>query len=142
LFCFFWAVVHLPLAEATVLQYLNPVLTALLAGLLLGEQLRRRELLSVGISMLGLLLVTRPAFLFGGGRGLDPLASGVAILGAALSAAAYVTVRKIGTREHPLVIVFWFPLVATPLSLPAVLPVWTWPSPTEWLLLLAVGALT
>ena len=141
--CFFWAVVHLPLAEATVLQYLNPVLTAILAGLVLGEGLRRREILSVGISLLGLLLVTRPALLFGGGSSdLDPVASALAVLGAALSACAYVTVRKIGTREHPLVIVFWFPLVATPLSLPAVIPVWTWPTFQEWLLLLAVGAFT
>jgi len=141
--CFFWAVVHLPLAEATVLQYLNPVLTAILAGLVLGEGLRRREILSVGISLLGLLLVTRPAVLFGGGSSdLDPVASAIAVLGAAFSACAYVTVRKIGTREHPLVIVFWFPLVATPLSLPAVIPVWTWPTLREWLLILAVGAFT
>lgn len=141
--CFFWAVVHLPLAEATVLQYMNPVLTAILAGLVLGEGLRRREILSVAISILGLLLVTRPAILFGGGSSdLDPVASAVAVLGAFFSACAYVTVRKIGTRENPLVIVFWFPLVATPLSLPAVIPVWIWPTPMEWVLVLAVGITT
>lgn len=140
--CFFWAVVHLPLAEATVLQYINPVLTALLAALVLGERLRAREWSSVLLSMAGLVVVTRPAFLFGATGSLDPVASAVAVAGAALSAVAYVTVRKIGLREDPLVIVFWFPLIATPLSIPAVLPVWTWPTPWEWVLLMAVGGLT
>ena len=140
--CYFYAVVHLPLADATVLQYLNPVLTAVLAAVVLGERLRWPEAASIAVSLTGVLLVTRPALLFGGQAGPDPFASAVALLGAAFSAVAYVTVRKIGTREHPLVIVFWFPLVATPLSLPAVLEVWVWPTAPGWALLLAVGLLT
>lgn len=140
--CYFYAVVHLPLADATVLQYLNPVLTALLAALVLGERLRWPEILGLVVSLTGVLLVTRPALLFGGETGPDPFASAIALLGATFSAIAYVTVRKIGTRENPLVIVFWFPLVATPLALPAALRVWVWPSATGWALLLAVGLLT
>ncbi len=141
--CFFWALVHLPLAEASVIQYLNPVFTSLLAALLLGERLEWRAALSVLGSLSGLVLVLRPAFLFGGGvESLDPLASGVALAGAVFSAAAYTTVRRIGPAEHPLVIVFWFPLVATPLSLPMVLSVWQWPTPLEWVALLGVGVAT
>jgi drug/metabolite transporter (DMT)-like permease len=140
--CFFWALVHLPLAEATVIQYLNPVFTALLAAVLLGERLRWRAALSVLGSLTGLLLVVRPAFLFGGVESLNPVASAVALAGAVFSAGAYVTVRRIGRAEHPLVVVFWFPLVATPLSLPLVLPVWQWPTPLEWLALLGVGVTT
>ena len=37
LFCFFSAVTMLPLSEATTIHYLNPVLTAVLAAVLLGE---------------------------------------------------------------------------------------------------------
>jgi drug/metabolite transporter (DMT)-like permease len=141
--CFFWALVHLPLAEATVLQYLNPVLTALLAALVLREPLRLREGLSVAGSLGGLLLVARPAALFGAAAApLDPLACAVAIAGACFSAISYVTVRRIGEREHPLVIVFWFPLVATPVALPLTLPVWLWPTPLEWVLLVGVGVVT
>jgi drug/metabolite transporter (DMT)-like permease len=140
--CFFWALVHLPLAEATVIQYLNPVFTALLAALVLGERLEWRATLSVVGSLGGLLLVARPAFLFGGARHLDPVASGVALAGALFSAGAYVTVRRVGSGEHPLVVVFWFPLVATPLSLPLAFRVWQWPTPLEWLLLIGVGVAT
>jgi drug/metabolite transporter (DMT)-like permease len=140
--CFFWALVHLPLAEATVIQYLNPIFTALLAAVLLGERLEWRATLSVAGSLAGLLLVARPAFLFGGVQRLDPVACGVALAGALFSAGAYVTVRRIGPAEHPLVVVFWFPLVATPLSLPLVLPVWQWPTPLEWGVLIGVGVAT
>jgi drug/metabolite transporter (DMT)-like permease len=142
--CFFWSLVHLPLAEATVLQYLNPVLTALLAVPLLDEPLRLRELASAGLSLAGVVLVARPASLFGmaGAPALAPLPVAVGLLGALFSALAYVTVRKASGSEHPLVVVFWFPLVATPLSLPAAIAAWVPPTPAEWLVLLGVGVAT
>ena len=61
LFCVYAAVVHLPLAAATVLQYLYPTFTALLAWLLLGERLGRRVLAAMGLGWLGVLLVARLA---------------------------------------------------------------------------------
>ncbi|PSQ82101.1 MAG: hypothetical protein BRD46_00395, partial [Bacteroidetes bacterium QS_8_68_15] len=42
--CFFWALTALPLADATVLHYTNPVLTALLAAVVLGERLGPEEI--------------------------------------------------------------------------------------------------
>jgi drug/metabolite transporter (DMT)-like permease len=61
---------------------------------------------------------------------------------AILSAIAYVTVRQLTKTEHPLVIVFYFPLIATPLSVPWALFDFVWPTPLEWLLLLGIGATT
>jgi drug/metabolite transporter (DMT)-like permease len=141
--CFYWALVHLPLAEATVIQYTNPIFTALLAAVLLGERMARLEVAALLGCAVGVLLVTRPSALFGGTLEPLPLLPVlVALLGAVLSAGAYVTVRKLGASEHPLVVVFWFPLVATPLSLPAVLTTWVTPSARGWLLLLGVGIAT
>lgn len=141
--CFFYALVHLPLAEATVIQYTNPVLTALLAAVILREGLAGRELLALGISLLGVVVVARPAALFGGAAApYAPFAVAVAFGGALFSAAAYTTVRKLGETEHPLVVVLYFPLVAAPAALPTVIPVWVWPSPFEWVLLLGVGVAT
>lgn len=137
-FCFFYAVAHLPLAEATVIQYTNPVFTALIAALVLGEHLRRLETAGVAVSLAGVVLVTQPALLFGRASGLDPVAAGVAVAGAVLSASAYVTVRRLGRSEHPLVIVFWFGLVATAGSA-FFLPAARWPRGWEWALLPGVG---
>ena len=63
--CLFYALALLPLAEATVIQYLHPVFTALLAALLLRERAGAGLLLSLALGVAGVLLVARPAFLFG-----------------------------------------------------------------------------
>ncbi|HYX92924.1 MAG TPA: DMT family transporter [Myxococcaceae bacterium] len=143
LVCSYWSLVHMPLADATVLQYTNPVFTALLAALLLREPLRGADLVSVVISLLGVVLVARPRALFGGDAvPLDPRVVGVSLLGAMCSAAAYTVVRKGRRLDHPLVVVFWFPLVATPLAIPPAIRDWVNPTPREWVLLLGVAVAT
>lgn len=136
--CFFYGVTHLPLAEVTVIQYTNPVFTALIAALALGERLRPVESGGVALSLAGVVLVARPGFLFGQATSLDPLAVTVAVAGAVLSASAYVTVRRLGRSEHPLVIVFYFALVAT-VGSALFLPGAPWPTAWEWATLAGVG---
>lgn len=136
LHCVFYAVAHLPLAEATVLQYLHPLFTALLAWWLLGEAVGRGVAVGVALSLAGLLLVTGLGL---GEVALDPLAVGVAVAGAFFSGCAYVTVRRLSQSEHPLVIVLYFPMVTVPATLPFVLADPVWPAGAEWLWLLGVG---
>ncbi len=144
LVCFYAAVVHLPLAEATVVHQTAPLWTALLAAWLLHERLRPRIVVALLGAFAGVLMIARPSWLFGGGPA-TPLPwefAFVALLGAMLSAIAYVTVRRLGRTEDPLVVVFWFPLVTVPMTAPFALPQWTWPTWQEWLLLLGIGAST
>lgn len=140
---FYYALVHLPLADATVVQYTNPVFASLLAVPVLGERLRGREVATLLVCMLGVVIATRPTFLFGHGEGaLDPLAVGVGLAAAVFSAGAYVTVRSLRGREDPLVIVFYFALVSVIFAVPTALPGAIWPTPMEWLVLLGVGVTT
>jgi drug/metabolite transporter (DMT)-like permease len=140
LFCVFAALMRLPLAVATVIQYLNPLFTALLAWPLLGERFGWGLLPALLTGWLGVVLIAGPA---GGGAAGLPLGGVlIALVGALLSALAYVQVRELGRSEHPLVIVFWFPLVSVPLSLPLVLLDPVAPTPVELLWLLAVGLFT
>jgi drug/metabolite transporter (DMT)-like permease len=140
--CFYFSIVHLPLAEATVIQYTNPVFAALLAGVLLGERLGRRELVGVAASLIGVLLIARPSFLFAGSAQIDPVHVVIAVAGALFSATAYVTVRMLRNIDNALVVVFYFPLVTVPLVLPFALVNWTWPTPLEWAVLLGIGTTT
>jgi drug/metabolite transporter (DMT)-like permease len=141
--CFFYALVHLPLAEATVIQYTNPVFTALLAVVFLSEHIRPRDLLLVGVSLGGVVLMARPEFLFGGAtQSLDPVAVAVALAGAIFSAGAYVTVRNLSRTEDPVVIVFYFALVATVGSVPLTALDPVLPTPGEWLALAGIGVVT
>lgn len=134
--CFFLALTKLPLADATVIHYTNPVFTALLAAVILNESLGAGEVMGALLSLGGVALIAQPTFLFGGTSALPLLYVGVALLGALFSAAAYVTVRKLRATEHPLVIVFYFPLVSTVGSVPTALPDAVWPTPLEWLILI------
>ncbi len=139
---YFYAVTVLPLAEATVIHFTNPLFVAIAAPFVLGERLGRAEMAGVALGLCGVLLVAQPAFVFGGpGVALSPLGVGVGLAGAVFGASAYIVVRKLRT-EHPLVVVFHFPLLVVPLTLPLVVPVWVSPTPFEWLLLLGVGIVT
>jgi len=139
--CFFYAVVNLPLADATVLHFMNPVFTALAAAVVLDEHLGARETLLVVGSMLGVVVVARPSFLFGEADALDPVAVGIALTGAFLAAAAYVTVRRL-RGEEPLLIVFWFAALSTLFSLPLVVRNPVLPTLSTFLVLIGVGLTT
>ena len=142
LVCVYAALAVLPLAAATVLQYLYPPFTALLAWLMLGEPIGKRVLAAMALGWLGVLLVAQPAGLLQGGATLALVPVLIAVAGALFTAFAYVSVRSLGTSEHPLVIVFYFPLVALPLSLPLVALNPVLPTPAELLWLIGVGVFT
>src|SRR5690606_16097780 len=143
LLCFYHSIVHLPLAEAVVIQHMNPLFAALLAAALLGERGGARLYLGIAGSLAGVLAIARPAALFGGGAADLPLLGlAIALSGALMSALVYVLVRSLGSREHPLVVVFYFPLVTVPVVLPLAATVWVWPTALEWLVLVGVGVAT
>ena len=141
--CFYYAVTAMPLAEATVIQYMHPVFTALLALFFLREKIGGTLIVSLLLGLTGVVLVAQPSVLFGESAvEIDPFAAGVALLGAFFSAAAYTVVRRLSKTEDPLVIVFYFPFVAAPLSIPPLIPVAVWPTPLEWLWLVLIGLTT
>jgi len=141
--CVFYALTHLPLAEATVIQYLHPMFTAVLALFFLKERFSMATLACLIMSFIGLLFVVRPNIAFSTlSQPLDEIAVLAALAGAFGSAVAYVLVRSLGKSEHPLVIVLYFPLVSLPCS---VLMLWNdfvMPQGVTWLYLLAVGVST
>jgi len=142
LLCFFEAITSLPLASATVLQYTYPTFTAGAAWLLLGERLRRRIGIAVVLGWIGVVLVIQPEWLGAGQIGLAIQPVMAALGGALFTALAYVCVRRLSTKEHPLVIILYFPLVSIPLTLPMVIQDGVLPSGLDWFWLLGVGVLT
>lgn len=142
LVCFFFAVTQLPLAEVTVIHYLNPIFTALLAALVLKEAMGAALVGALVAAVAGTILVSKPTFLFGGVVTLPAVGVAAALGGALFSACAYVTVRRVVRTDHPHVVVFYFPVVAVPLTMPFAVARWVWPSATGWLLLLGIGVVT
>ena len=146
LLCFFEALARLPLAAATLLQYTYPTLTALSAWLLLGEPIRRRIGIAVLLGWIGVMLVMQPDWINSTTGAVMPELPAIAVTfglgGALLTALDYVSVRQLSAREHSLVIVFYFPLVSVPATLPLLWGQAIWPSPEQWLWLVGVGVFT
>lgn len=155
--CFFHAVQRLPLADASVLFYVNPIFTALAAVPFLNEALRPRDLAGLALAFAGVVCVARPEFLFGpmgdpaageaslataSASGGASLGVALALGGAAFSAGSYITIRKLRATDDPWVITLYFTLVAVPLALPLALQYGRWPTSTEWVWLAVVGLCT
>jgi len=117
LICVYYAVTTLPLAEATLIQYLHPALTAIIALLFLKEHVHISTIICIVLSIIGLIVMVKPDFAFTYGAELPMFSVYIAILGALGSAVAYVLVRKLSKTEDSSVIIFYFPLVALPIAI-------------------------
>ena len=138
----FYALIHLSMAQATVLQYLHPVFTAVLAFLFLAERPTAATLACIVLSLLGLVCIVSPYWWEPDNAGVSfwPVVGGLA--GAFGSGVAYTLVRKLVATEHPSVIVLYFPLVCLPGTLLLGGGDFVWPTVTGWWVLLGVGCFT
>jgi len=106
---------------------------------LLREPIGWANALALAFGIAGVLLVAHPTATH---AALSPVGVIIGVGATACASLAYVTVRELARTEHPLVIVWYFPLIATPLVVPWAIATWVTPSPTEWLLLLMIGLCT
>lgn len=139
LVCYFYAVTHLPLADATLIYYCHPVFTLLLAAATAGDPLQRREVFFVLAAFVGVVLVVRPPLLFGGAAD-DPFALAAAFLAALISAGVYVLIRGLRHSDDPLRVVFYGAWVSALLAAPWAAAVWVAPTGREWATLAGMGA--
>lgn len=133
----FYGYVHLPLATVTALGFTMPLFLTVLSVPLLGERVGWRRGLAVLVGFAGVLLMVRP-----GGEGLrgEGLAVLLCLLGSVGWALAMITIRKMGEAgESSVAIVFWFTVGSSVLAGVATVPVWVWPTPLEWALLIGIG---
>ncbi|MEM9764632.1 MAG: DMT family transporter [Pseudomonadota bacterium] len=128
----------LPIAEATMLSYLAPVMTIALAALFLGERPSQRRCAGVGLGCLGVAALTAPRF---GAESLELLGVALGLATAGLTAGALVQVRALAKTESPGAIAFYFALASAFASV-ATLPFgWAEPTAATWALLVVTGLL-
>lgn len=94
-FCFFWAIQHLPLAEAIAIFFVQPLILTGLSVLILGETIRMRRIFAIIFGLIGAMMVLQPSFIIFGWPALLPLVS-------AVSMAFYmILTSRISTVAHP-----------------------------------------
>lgn len=151
-FGMYFSLLYMPLAEATVLTFLAPIVACYACSFLLpNEPFTRKQQLAGLVSLLGVVLIARP---FSGGKiednpgafydnnnnstisqrqadeGIEPpsayqhlLAIGLSLVGVVGAACAYTTIRLIGSRTHALVSVTYFSTYSTIISTIAMLAI-------------------
>jgi drug/metabolite transporter (DMT)-like permease len=130
---FFKTLSIMPLAEATAINFIAPLITLTLAPLLLNEKTRWYRWAGVGVALCGVLLVLRPGFQNSAGMGW------------ALSTAAAFSLYQMATRwvakDDPIVTNLWGGWVGTVTSSIAMIWLWTPPqlSILGWALLVSTG---
>ena len=135
MYCFFYALARIPLAEAVLMKLTAPLFLPIVAFMWLRERVSVAVGWAVAIGFVGVALVLRPGL-----RELSPVLL-VALAGGAFAAVAKTGVRRL-TRTEPITrVVFYFALIATVVS--AVPLAWSWvdPTPRAWALLAGVGLL-
>lgn len=133
MYCFFYSVAHLPLAEATVLALTSPFMIPVLAWLWLGERAPRAALIGAAVGFAGVVCILRPGVVGVSGAAL------VGLLGAAFSALARVSIRRMGRSESAVRIVFWFGVLGTPVAALPLIGHWQTPSPQALAALVLIG---
>ncbi len=134
MFCGFYAITHLKLADAVAITYTRQLFLIILAVLFLGETVRLRRWSATAVGFVGVLVMLRP------GAELE-MASLVALLGAFLIAVVNVFVKKLAATDRPLTLLLYFGVISTAVTLVPALMVWRAPSAAELVLLVLVGAL-
>ncbi|KAK5662855.1 hypothetical protein OQA88_6266 [Cercophora sp. LCS_1] len=135
-----WSMMYLPLAEATVITFLAPAAAGYICHLILKTPYTGKEQIAAFLALVGVVLIARPASLFGGASGdatvgppeahgngttTMPHAGdeptpeqrlkgiGIAMIGVVGASGAYTTIRWIGKRAHPLISVTYFSVWST-----------------------------
>lgn len=136
MYCFFYAIAHMPLANAMLLKLSAPLFMPLVALLWLNERFTWHVVAALAIGFAGVSVILVPDF-----SAMAPVGA-IALLGGVLAAVAKVTVRRLSATEPAARTVFYFAAIG---SLVSLLPLtWLWQTPTigqlRWLGLIGLFA--
>ncbi|SCU83485.1 LAFA_0D03884g1_1 [Lachancea sp. 'fantastica'] len=124
-FGMYYSLMYLSVPDATVITFLGPSITGVLAWMVLHERYTKVEATGALVSLFGVVMIVRPSFLLGDStpqntsdvvESNDPqerlVATLVALLGVLGAANVYIIIRYIGNRAHAIMSVSYFALIA------------------------------
>ena len=130
----FYALTRLPLPEAIMLNYAQPLLVVVISAVVLGETVRAFRWTAVAIGFVGVVIISWPKLtLFGSLEGMrsdEALGVLAALVSAAISAVALLQVRSLVQTEKSSTVVLWFSMTSAGAALLSIpfgwLPLSTW----------------
>lgn len=133
--CGFWAIAHLPLAQAISLSYATPLFVTVLAVVWIHERVHLRRWLAVAAGFCGVLAILRPW-----SAHFQPGLL-VALAAAMISAVVAIQIKQLARCDRPETVVFYTYAFWVPMSLLVAVWQWTWPAPAAWPWLVLTGVL-
>src|SRR5690625_4301602 len=129
----FYAIDHLVLADADMLNKMSPFITIIFAAIFLREYVVRFQIISIIIAFLGSLLIIKPTFT------IDTVPYTAGILSAVFAGGAYTVLRLLGNKEKFYTVVFYFSAFTTVVLLPYVIIFYEPMTLKQWIYLLLGG---
>src|SRR5690625_1088018 len=108
----FYAIDHLVLADADMLNKMSPFITIIFAAIFLREYVMKYQVTSIIIAFVGTLFIIKPTF----NVDMVPYLAGIA--SAVFAGGAYTVLRLLGNREQFYTVVFYFSALTTVALLP------------------------
>jgi drug/metabolite transporter (DMT)-like permease len=133
MYCFFFAIAHMRLADAVLLNYSVPLFMPVIAWAWLEEPVPAGLWRGLAVGFLGLALILKP------GLGLFNPVALIGLGAAVLAAVAQVGVRRLTETEPVTRIVFYFGLISTVVSTVPLLRAWRTPPSSLWGVLFLIG---
>jgi drug/metabolite transporter (DMT)-like permease len=132
---FFYVFPRMPLVDAYAISYAAPLFMVALSVPMLGEPVGWRRWTAVFVGFVGVLIMLDP-------WGMEIHAMSVIVLGATFCySLSTVMVRLLSRQDSDVVALFWLSLATSAASLVGAIPVWVWPTPTDWIWLIVMGLL-
>jgi drug/metabolite transporter (DMT)-like permease len=133
---FFYLLQNVNFGTAVTLQYLSPIFTAIIGIFLLQEKVNFWQWISMLICFVGVIILQNADIK------LDIYFTIIGLLTAALAGLAYNCIRISRLSDHHLLSVFYFPLIAIPLSGLSSIPHWINPSGWDFVYIAGLGIVT
>ncbi|MBZ0127743.1 MAG: DMT family transporter [Rhodobacteraceae bacterium] len=130
---FFFGIVLFGLAETSAVMSVNPLIITVAAYFVLGEQLGIRRIAAVSVGLVGALIIIRP-----GSDVFSPVAL-LPLLAATCYAGYAISTRFLGREESVWTSFLYTALIGTAVASLIVPWYWTWPTPADWGIMLAMG---
>ena len=127
--CWFYALAHIPLADATALSFLAPLFTALILVFWVREALSGARLTAFFFGLAGAFVIIRPGF-------VEVSTAMIAMLyTVVMYGGATAVTRVLAKTENANVVVFYMFAINLPLALGPGVYYWTAPSQSAWLVI-------
>ncbi|MGH1385368.1 DMT family transporter [Kordia sp.] len=130
---FFMSIKYLPIGSAVSLRYISPIFAAVFAVFILKEKIKPIQWLFFLIAFGGVVVLK------GFDTQIDTTGLLLVLASAFFSGLVFIIIRKIGSHDHPIVVVNYFMMIALIAGGILCIPYWKTPVGWQWALLLSLG---